>query len=251
MNKLIASAAALLALAAPGMAAAQTGYVGLSYSSNDDSEINTTALSGAVALGSSFQLDGTYANAEADGGGEADFWNLGGHLFNRSGNMLWGGYLGYSTLDFAGDSLDEWTIAGQMQYYADRTTFSGDLSYSQAEFLVDLDVWGLDGEIRHFATDNFSIQGNLGYFDASADGGASVDGLRYGIGAEWQLSGAPFSIYGGWQQIDVEDEDASSLGVGVRWNFGGTLFERNRSGAGLNRPVGFNESLLLGGATPR
>lgn len=251
MNKILASAAALLALGAPGMAAAQGGgFIGLSYTTNDDTEIDATVLSGSTLLGSNFQLDGAYGSFEGSGD-DIDGWNIGGHLFTRNGNVLWGGYLGYSSLEDSGDSLDDVIVAGQVQYYAGRTTFSGDLSYSQAEFLVDVDTWGLDGEVRHFVTDNFSVQGNLGYFDAEADGGGSLDGTRYGIGAEWQPTGTPFSIYGGWQQVDIDSEDSSSLGIGVRWNFAQSLFERNRSGAGLTRPQGFNETVLIGAATPR
>ena len=250
MKKYILGAAALLALAAPSIASAQSGYVGLSYSQNDDTEIDSLSLNGSVALGSNFQLDGGYAQLETNAD-DADTYNIGGHLFTRGANWLWGGYLGYNSTDAGGDSLDEWIAAGQVQYYADRTTFSGDLSYSQSEFLVDIDQWALDGEARYFVTDNFSLQGNLGYFEASADGGGDLDGTNYGVGAEWQLTGAPISIYGGWQQVDIDGNDSSSLGIGARWNFGGTLFERNRSGAGLSRPTGFLERVLVAQVTPR
>lgn len=250
MNKLLATAAAVLALGAPGLASAQGGFIGLSHSTNDDTEIDSTVLSGSTLLGSNFQLDGAYGTFDG-GGGDIDGWNIGGHLFSRSGNVLFGGYLGFSSLEDSGESLDDVVVAGQMQYYAGRTTFSGDLSYSQAEFLVDIDTWGVSGEARHFATDNLSFQGNVGYFDAEAEGGGGFDGATYGLGAEWQPDGSPISIYGGWQQVDLDGADSSTLGIGVRWNFAGSLFERNRSGAGLSRPPGFNETLLFGAASPR
>lgn len=252
MKKYILGAAALLALAAPGVASAQSGYVGLSYSQNSDTEFDTISLNGSVAVGSNFQLDGGYAQLENDFGVDGDFYNVGGHFFSRGANWLWGGYAGYNSFEAGGDSLDEWIGAGQVQYYADRTTFSGDLSYSQSDFIgVDVDQWALDGEARYFVSDNLSLQGNIGYFDASVDGGGSLDGTNYGLGAEWQFASAPISIYGGWQQVDLDGSDSSSLGIGARWNFGGTLFERNRSGAGLGRPSGFLERLLVAQVTPR
>lgn len=250
MKKLLIGVA-LLGLAAPGVAAAQSGYAGLSYSTNDDTDLDTTALSGAAAIGSNFQLDAGYASV--DGGSDTlDTWNIGGHLFARSGNFLWGGYVGYNSFD-AGSSLDEWNAAGEMQYYADRTTFSATLGYTQSEFFVDIDQWSLDGEVRHFVTDNFSIQGNLGFASAEADSSSTdLDSTTYGVGAEWQFASAPISIYGGWQTYDFDGSDSSSLGIGARWNWGGTtLLERNRSGASLGRPRGFLERLLVGDATPR
>ena len=250
MKKFLLGAAALMATAAPGVAAAQSGHAGLSYTTSDDTDVDSIALSGSALLGANFQLDGGYASLDGGGSSNADFWNVGGHFFARSDSWLWGGYVGYDNIEAGGTSLDEWIIAGETQFYADRTTFSGTLAYAQADYFVDVDQWSLDGEARHFMTDNFSIQGNLGF--ATADGsGSSLDSTSYGIGAEWQMDGAPLSIYGGWQSVDFDGGgDISSFGVGARWNWGGgTLIERNRSGASLGRPQGFLER-FYGGFTP-
>ena len=50
----------------------------------------------------------------------------------------------------------------------------------------------------------------------------------------------PISIYGGWNHFDLDDFDteADTLSVGVRYNWGGSLFERNRNGASLARGGG-------------
>lgn len=235
MKKTLLGAVAALALVAPGVASAQSGHVGVSYATNDDADFETTAVSGSFG-GANFQLDGRYGSAE----GDVDVWEIGGHLFQRSDTMLWGGYAGYSTWDsgVAGLDIDEWTIAGEMQFYVDRTTFTGALSYTDATLIgVDAEQWGLEGEVRHFVTDNFSFQGNVGFANAEA-GGIDTDITSYGVGAEWQLSTMPISFVGGWQGSDSDLAEPSVLSFGVRYNWGGTLLERNRSGAGLSRPQG-------------
>jgi len=72
------------------------------------------------------------------------------------------------------------------------------------------------------------------------DGTDDADLVTYGIGAEYQLASLPISIFGGWQHAEIDDidSDADTLGIGVRYNFGGSLFERNRSGASLARGGG-------------
>ena len=238
------TAAAALMMATPAMA---QGYVDLSYQNTDSfgsGDIETFSLGGAAALGANFQLDARYAHFDASG--SADGFGVGGHLFSRGPQWLWGGYVGYVDVD--GDG--EWTAAAQTQFYMSRTTLSGDLLYSNVDG-SSADFWALDGELRHFATDNFSIQGNLGFGQIS--GGGSADTWSAGVGAEWQLASAPISIYGGYQYFDIDGapDSTNTFGIGARWNFGGqTLFERNRSGAGLGRPQGFFER-LLGGANPR
>jgi hypothetical protein len=108
----------------------------------------------------------------------------------------------------------------------------------------------LDGEARHFVGDNFSIQANLGF--GSVDFGFDdADYWSGGFGAEAQLGSAPISIYGGWQRVDFQGGGGGidTLGVGVRWNFGGgTLMDRSRSGAGFQNTTPNGVELELGGS---
>ena len=231
--------AAAIALMAATSAHAQSGHVGLSYQSSDDTNIDSTAISGSVAAGANVQIDGGYAMLEAGGGSDIDVWSVGGHLFSRGEQWLWGGYVGFSSLDAGGGaSFDETTVALETQYYMARTTFSGALGYTDADFFTGLKQTALDLELRHFVSDNFSINGNVGF--GSIDGVGTSDGSTYGIGAEAQLGSAPVSIYGGFQHNEIDGSPGiDSLGIGVRWNFGGgSLFDRDRSGAGLSRPTG-------------
>lgn len=253
MRKSILFGVAAAALAAAGAAHAQSGYVGLSYQNTDvggGGDLDTTSVSGSVLLSDNVQVDGRYGSIDASGG-SGDYWGLTGHLFTRSETGLFGGYLGYDTVDLGGSSnADEWSAGVEGQYYTGRTTWTGALGYADTE--GDVSVTHLDGEARHFVTDNFSLQGNLGYGNVNFDGGGDDDYVSYGIGAEYQLSTAPVSFYGGLQRVDLDGGDIDSIGAGVRWNFGGqSLFERNRSGASLSRNTPTFLEVTLGGISPR
>ena len=252
MKKTTFLGAAAIALMAATSAHAQSGFVGLSYQSSDDTSIDATALSGSVAAGANFQLDGRYGSLDAGGGTDIDVWNVGGHLFSRGEQWLWGGYIGFSSLDASGGpSLDETTFALETQYYMARTTFSGALGYTDTDFFgTGLKQTAIDLELRHFVSDNFSIQANAGFGNVDGSGG-DADVSTYGIGAEAQLGSAPVSIYGGFQHAELDGSTGvDSVGIGARWNFGGSLFDRNRSGAGLNRPGGFVDH-FFGEFSPR
>src|SRR5262249_55655145 len=137
--------AAAAALMMAGTAHADGAYVGLSYNNNNDADINSWTVNGAFAS-SNFQVDAGYTDISdlSD-----NIWNVGGHLFSRSDQWLWGGYVGYMRLDGSGASVDEWTVALQTQFYLPRTTLSGNLSYSSANsvpLLGDINTTQVTGE---------------------------------------------------------------------------------------------------------
>jgi hypothetical protein len=239
MKKLLLGAAAALAIAAPGVASAQSGYVDLGYASTEgdvagvDFEGDGWQVGGAAAW-SNFQVDGSFSSGE-----EVDTWNIGGHLFSRTDSYLFGGFANYGNSEPEGGTDSSiWTVGLETQWYMERTTFDGALSYSDAED-ADATLTALDLGITHFATDNFSIGGNLGFGQIEV-GGFDTDASTYGINGEWQFASAPISVFGGWSHVTVDDDilDADTLSIGVRYNWGGTLLERNRSGAGLARGAG-------------
>lgn len=245
MRNLILGVAALVAVAAPGVAMAQTGYVDASYISSevdDGGDADGYRVGGAVAFDAhalGVQLDADIGSLEADGGADADFWNVGGHVYTRNSTYLLGGFASYGNVDGGGDDADYWTVGAEGQYYLARTTLNAAISYSQADD-ADLDVTGVDVGVRHFITDNFALDGGVGYANADAGGGADADIIALNVGAEYQFDAYPVSIFGGYQRTDVDDFDleGNSFTVGVRYNFGGTLFDRDRSGASLGRGAG-------------
>jgi len=242
MKKLLLGAAAALAMAAPGVASAQSGFVDLGYATTDISggpEADTLALGGAYAWGGNgslgFQVDGVFGSHEFDGGGDVDTYNLGGHLFHRNESHMFGGFVGFGNTDFGGGAeYDYWTGGLEGAYYMSRTTLNGVLSYSDAEDL-NTNITALDLGATHFVTDNFSFGGNLGF--GQIDGGS--DFTAFGVGAEYQFASFPISLYGGYNTTDFDGTDVDVLSLGVRWNFGGTLLERDRNGASLARNAGF------------
>lgn len=233
---LLGAATIALLMAAP--AQASEGYAGASFMKNDDLDTDAVAISGAVVFGENFQFDAGYAELSDI---DTQHQQYGGHFFVRGDNSLWGGYIGAGRMGVSGDNLNEFTAAVETQYYLDRTTLSGSVSYSKSDFIIDdITLTAVEGEARHFLNDNFSFQGNVGYGRISMDGFDSTDGWSGGVGAELQFSNSPMSVYGGIQHSDFDGATADSFGIGVRWNFGSaSLFERNRSGAGLNRETGF------------
>lgn len=245
MKKYLLGAAALLAISAPGVAAAQSAYVDLGYQSTEadvggvEADGEGWTIGGATAWGGNgglgVQLDALYGDAE-----DSSTYSVGGHLFTRNDAFLFGGFANYGNTDVDGaDDFDAWSVGLEGQYYLSRTTLDAALSYGEGDD-IDAEFTGLDLGATHFLTDNFSFGGNLGFGNIEG-GGADADTLTYGLGAEYQFASAPISIFGGWQhaELDDADADADSLGIGVRYNFGGqSLFERNRSGASLSRGGG-------------
>jgi hypothetical protein len=249
MKKLVYLSALAASLAA-APAFAEGGYVGASYIQSDEffgsSDVDGFALTGAAALGDNVQLDGGFANLDDE---DFDATHFGAHVFSRSPNFLWGGYVGFNTAAIGAQGFDEWTAALEGQVYLPQTTVSGALSYSEFGFSSDSEGWGIDAEVRHFFNDNFSIQGNAGYFEPEDDV-ITGEVSTVGFGAEYRFANTPVSLFGAWQRSDFEPGEVDSFNLGVRYNWNATLLDRDRSGPGLVRPRGFLERLAAG-ASPR
>lgn len=247
MKKFLLGAAAVVAVAAPGVAAAEAnGYVDLAYTSSEadigglSGDADGWTVGGATSWGGDgsfgMQLDAVVSQSDADGGGDVSNWTLGGHAFIRDESHLFGAFASFGNIDIdgAGD-LDHWTAGLEGQWYLARTTFDGAISYSEADD-VDLNATALELGVTHFFMDNFSVNGGVDFGTLEA-GGVDADVVSYGVGAEYQFAAMPVSIFGGWEHAEIDDADAENdaLTVGVRWNWGGSLLERNRSGASLDR----------------
>jgi len=246
MKKFLLGAAAALAIAAPGVASANSGHVDLSYTNTDfdGGDADTTAIGGAYVWGGEgtvgFQLDGTIGQHDFSTGGDVDTYNLGGHAFVRNEGHLIGGFVNFGNTDFGGGSeYDYYTLGAEGAIYMSRTTLNGVLSWSDSEDL-DTSLTALDLGVTHFVTDNFSVGGTAGF--GEVDGGSEFS--SFGLGGEYQFASFPVSLYGGWNTTDFDGFEADALTLGVRYNFGGTLLDRDRSGASLTRNGGFGR---LGG----
>lgn len=239
--KKLAHLGALAAALTAAPAFAEGGYVGAAYVQADEligsSDVDGFAVGGAAALGDNVQLEGGAASIDD---GNFDTTHFGAHLFSRGQGFLWGGYLGFDTVGLGIGSVDEWTAALEGQVYLPQTTLSGALSYTEFEAVSDSYAWAIDAEARHFFNDNFSVHANVGYSEPES-GVITGEISIVGIGGEYQFAGAPVSVFGGWQRSDFDPAEVDSFNIGVRYNWNATLFERDRSGPGLVRPLGFIE----------
>jgi opacity protein-like surface antigen len=237
MKKNLFAAACAVALLGSAVAAqAQTvGHVGANYSRTDldtplgDADGDIFQLEGAVrfdagSLGA--QIDGSVTNYDGD---DTSFGAT-GHLNTKVGNGLIGGFAGVE----ASDDVTIWGVGveGQANLSA-KTSLYGQAGYGNVDDLFDADIWAVRGEVRHFVSDNFRLTGSLGY--ATIDAGSNIDAWTAGVEAEYQFAETPFSVVAGFDHTDSDDlnSNADTVRIGFRYTFGGTLKDRDQSGASL------------------
>ena len=95
-------------------------------------------------------------------------------------------------------------------------------------------------QARFFPTENIRLQANVGY--ASVDFNPGNDtAWSAGVGAEYQFDAFPVSIGANYNHVEFNDADVSAnvWGVTLRYNWGGTLRERDRNGASQADLVNF------------
>lgn len=229
MRNWIIGAAAFLAVAVPGVAAAQSGYVGAVYGNADNGFVDEDfyGAEGAVAFAGSgsivFELDAAVVDSDESDTGYA----LLGHVYSRNDSHLFGGFLGVS----GSDDNEAYTAGLEAAKYFDNWTLAGAVAYTTNDD-ADVDTYGLNVEARAFINDNFRLNANVGW--ATADGGAGDDddAVGFGVGGEYQLATVPVSFTAGYNTVDFDAGDVDTWTIGVRYNFGGqTLRDRDRNGA--------------------
>jgi hypothetical protein len=232
MRKFLLGAAALAAIAAPGIASAEhNGYVGLDYASTDTGASNGDqrgfGASGSIVITPNVALDAAFLENDGD-----PVWNATGHLFTNNSSHLLGGFIG-----LGGDADDNnvWSAGLEGQLYTGNLTWAAALGYASSD--SDIDTWGVNGEARYFINENFRLEGGLGWFTSEDESGAVDDNaLSAGVGAEYQLSSAPVSFGLSYSQTNYDegDTDVDTIAATLRINFGGgTLLDRDHSGADL------------------
>lgn len=254
-KNLLLGAAIFLAGFAPSVASAQSGYVDLSYTDSDSdlgNGLESASIGGAIAFADHVQLDARYVDIQQDSASDSEAWDVGAHIYARNATWLIGGYVGYQTLDGA-STAHESTYAVETQFHIDRSTISATFSYSDDDSLTGAELTVLEGQYKFFATDNLSLAGGLGWGQGELNS-FPVDYWDANLGVEYQFAAAPISIFGGYRHgnfsSDFGDIESDAFGVGVRWNFGGgTLIERNHTGASLTRPLNALER-VFGSLTP-
>lgn len=229
MRNWIIGAAALLAIAVPSVAAAQTGYVGVQYGNADAGAGNDEdfyGLEGAVAFQGSGSISFEVDAAIVDGDDSDTAYALTGHVYARNDSHLFGGFIGVADSDAADTT---WYGGLEANKYFTNWTLAGAVFYGNNDD-NDVDGFGANVEARAFVNDNFRIDGNIGYANVDAGAGDN-DVMLYGVGGEYQFAAMPISITAGYRVADFDGGDVDTWTIGVRYNFGGTLRDRDRSGA--------------------
>lgn len=234
MRNWIIGAAALLAVAAPGVASATaSGYVGAVYSNTDfgngGGNDNAWGAQGSVAFSGSssigFELDGSII--DPDHGDTA--YGATGHVFTRDDSYLFGGFVGVQSVN----SSTTWDAGLEANAYFDNWTLAGAVGYANNSD-ADASAWGIDAQLRYFPMDNLRLQANAGWASIDFGGpGGNDDAWTAGVGAEYQFSSIPISIAVNYDHDEINDEDVSAnvWTVALRYNWGGTLRDRDRHGA--------------------
>lgn len=231
MRNWIIGAAALLAVAAPSVAAAQTGYVGAVYGNIDVDGLGDAdyyGVEGAVAFAGSgsivFELDAAITDSDDTDTG----YGVTGHVYSRNDSYLFGGFVGLA----GNDDTDTWTVGAEAAKYYTNWTLAGAVAYGENEDFGS-DGWGVNVEGRFFVHDNFRLNGNLGWATIDYDGFGEDDAFTYGLGGEYQFATVPVSVGLAWSHVEFDevDTEADALTLGVRYNWGGTLRDRDRNGA--------------------
>lgn len=240
MRNWIIGAAALLAVAAPGVAAAQTGYAGVTYGNVDagGADADVYGVEGAVAFAGSgsivFEVDAALVDSDDTDTG----YGLTGHIYHRDQSHLFGGFIGIG----GSDDSETWTAGLEANKYFADWTLAGAVAYANNDDF-DVDGYGVNVEGRYFVQDNFRLNANIGW--ASVDTGAGDDdAMLYGVGGEYQFSALPISVAAGWNTADFDGGDVDTVSVAVRYNWGGTLRDRDRSGASQAGVAGFGSAFI-------
>lgn len=230
---LFATAFAVAAMTCAPAFAQVTGYADVSYSRASVEVLGTEghadgmSLTGALAapVGASLQVQAGLTYSDTNVGDDTFAGTV--HLVGApSEQTRLGGFL--SAAEVGSDTGVAGGVEGQ--YGFDRVTLAGNVAYATVDGM-DLDIWGVNTEARLFATDDFRIDGSLGW--ASADDGAvDVQAWIIGVGAEAAVAG-PISVFVGYSHTAMDDIDltADVATIGLRYNFGGSLKDRDRSGA--------------------
>lgn len=230
---LLAAAAALFA-ASPAMAQSG-GHVGVNYGNTDSgtSDADTWQIDGALggtsgSLG--YQFDAGVGSSDT-GSSDVDDYTLAGHLYWAGENWRLGGVVAMSNLDGGSVSVDEtvYGVEGSVNF-GPSTVVLGSYTVGESELGIDADTWNADIGLNHYFTDNFRLGVTAGTGNIDI-GIGDTDTTSLGVSAEWQPWTTPVSFRLSYDTFDI-DSNANSLDTlafGVRWNWGGSLRERDNA----------------------
>ncbi len=233
---LLSTAAAAMLIAAPAMAQ-NVGSVGLTYANSSidsklaDNDVDAWKVDGTVAMPAfgdwTVTLNGDLTYNDSDFGHDT---NLSGavHMSKLVMPDLRAGAF-VSATDLGSDTA--LAIGGEVQKYLANATLTGVVAYTSGDHL-DLDVWTVGADAAFYAMPNLRLNAGVTYNDVKLLG-SSQDAWTYGVGAEYEFTGTPYSVTAGYTRADIKSVDVDTWTIGLRYSFGGGLQARDRAGAGL------------------
>lgn len=241
----LATAAVAAFAAAPALAqTAPTGSLGATWSQAEtdvggsDFEADGYAIDGVVAgpVYGDWTVTFGAQMAWADGTIDDDKVFSGQlHLTKNFNGVRAGGFVSASD-SVPGATL--WSVGAEAQKYFDKATLTGAVSYGSISEL-DADLWSVGVDGGYYVLPNLRVNANAAYSEIQvAD--TETNAFSYGAAAEYQINSTPMSVYASWGRttLDDFDLDVDTVSLGLRFNFGGDLQQRERAGANLTRSIG-------------
>jgi hypothetical protein len=236
---IITTAAALGAgLFVTPAAAAPAGYVGGSYVHQQTDpgsfEADGWRIDGAAAFDlAPIGLALKAGVSDDDQTGSDTTFDIGAHAFSHFAPGKLGAFVDYAD---DGNNNNAWAFGGEGQFGVGPATLAASAGWENFDGGVYDDAWGVGGEVRVFPTDNLRLSGAVGYADLN--GVASIADNKVwtlGVGGEWKPESLPVSFVADYAHSDFDrfNVDADTFRIGARFNFGGSLKDRNDSGADL------------------
>ncbi|MES1158762.1 MAG: hypothetical protein ABUL42_02600 [Terricaulis silvestris] len=234
--------AAVLAVAAPGVAAAEgSGVVGAGYANVDTGSSNNTdvydlsgAYSYAFANGWTVQTDAATSRIDSGGSNIAESYGA-IHLGLRNDSHALAGFFGMTDALYSG--LDG-GLEGQV--YVGQLTFDGSVAYADFD-TPDVKLTNVHLGGAYFLTDDLSLGAEVGYTES--DGAGDSHWTTAGVSGAYRFSGTPVSLTLGYQNRSG-DIDADVWKIGFNLDLGsGSLRARSQSGASWNGASSLNDEV--------
>jgi hypothetical protein len=239
MRTWIIGAAALLAVALPGVAMAQTtANVGASYANHEpDSggDVDNYGLDVAFShdFGNGWAIQGDGAVDRLDFGGSDVGVSYGAiNLGMRNDSHSIYGFVGLS--DVIASSSIAVGVGGQLNI--SQAVINGSVSHLDIgdALITDANLTNAHLDATFFLTDDFGITGEVGWSEAEGTG-SDVDWTTLGIGATYRFTGTPWRLYAGYQNRDADFGELDTIRVGVSFAIGTSTAreeaQRNWNGA--------------------
>lgn len=223
MRNLIIGVAALMAVALPSIAMADTGgSIKLTYASIDDdfdNKDNVVGLSGVVITDLSgapgWRLQANAATADADSYDNSYAYSQGElHAVYDLGQFQVGGFAGMANLN--GFGFYEYGVEAAYNFGRGQVAASvAGATSPNADFIDELTTVAVTASFD--ITDDLSV----GAVVSTTDSDDFVDSIdSWGLNIAYEIPSTDFTVAAGYRSSDVDSETVDFFGVSLGWAFG-------------------------------